>query len=128
MDTDKTRTRESADLVSGGVICGRLLPHGEVEQLCILNRPRISFLRRACCIHRWNQVSEHEAFTLDDFAPGDRNIACEHRPGVRERVKLAVFTARIDVRRQFAKKLRVETATGEFAIQLARIDASKKCE
>ena len=49
---------------------------------------------------RRHQVREDEALLIAQLAGGDRNRRCEHRPGVGERVELAILAARIDVRRQ----------------------------
>src|SRR5258705_5227540 len=69
------------------------------------------------------EVSEDKPVSLDRDPCFDRNLAAEHRPLVRERMKLAALAAWIDRRGKLIQQRRVEVAPGEPAIELLRIDA-----
>ena len=66
----------------------------------------------------WQQIAEVEAVVSEDgLAFGEGDGAGEDRPGVYERMKLAVFAAGIHVGWQRIEKVLVELSADEAAIK-----------
>src|SRR5215831_5112122 len=72
-------------------------------------------------------IGEDEAVTFDDLSGCNRDRFGEHRARVRERVKFAPLSARIDRHRQFVEQRGVEVAACESSIEHFGIHAGEPC-
>src|SRR5256885_6827600 len=71
----------------------------------------------------WQQIAENKTVALDDVAGAHGNGFAEDGAIEDEGVKLAVFAAGVDSRRQLAKEGGVELPPGEAVVEFAGIDA-----
>src|SRR5215471_1952116 len=69
-----------------------------------------------------NHIEIHESISGHAYASFNGNRIDEHGPVVSERVKLTVFSARIDVGRQPTHKVMIQIAPCKVRRQLCRID------
>src|SRR4030095_15687490 len=69
------------------------------------------------------QITKVKSVAGDHFSSLERNLPRKHRPVIHERVKFAVFAARIHIARQVPEERRVDFPAGKFGAEFFRIDA-----
>lgn len=84
-------------------------------------RAKPAITRALRCLAGKQGIGVEKSVTRHRFAALNRSGLIKHRSGMREGMKLAVFTAGIDCRRQAAHEVVVEIAADEIGRQLRGI-------